>query len=158
MPGAGGPGRVGRRARRRRRAVASLGVNLLVVEPAGKSISWMKQLGTAFRLAGAPAVPQALADGRQEMRIAEVTGRVTMSRLHPSLRGGGSSSPCRCRSRRLTEGSSARGEELVVYDNLGAGPGDLIGVSEGREAANPFGKNKTPVDAYCACLIDRLSF
>ena len=46
----------------------------------------------------------------------------------------------------------------MVYDNLGAGPGDLIGVSEGREAANPFGKNKTPVDAYCACLIDRLSF
>ena len=45
----------------------------------------------------------------------------------------------------------------MVYDNLGAGHGALIGVSEGREAANPFGKNKTPVDAFCACLIDRLS-
>ena len=49
-----------------------------------------------------------------------------------------------------------RGEELVVYDILGAGAGSLIGVSEGREAANPFGKTKTPVDAYCACLIDHL--
>ena len=49
-----------------------------------------------------------------------------------------------------------RGEELVVYDILGAGVGSLIGVSEGREAANPFGKIKTPVDAYCACLIDQL--
>jgi ethanolamine utilization protein EutN len=58
----------------------------------------------------------------------------------------------------LTEGSADRGEELVVYDNLGAGRGALIGVSEGREAANPFGTNKTPVDAFCACLIDRLSF
>jgi ethanolamine utilization protein EutN len=30
-------------------------------------------------------------------------------------------------------------------------------MSEGREAANPFGKDKTPVDAYCACLLDRIS-
>jgi ethanolamine utilization protein EutN len=58
----------------------------------------------------------------------------------------------------LTEGSPARGEELVVYDQLGAGHGALIGVSEGREAANPFGKEMTPIDAYCACLIDQLSF
>ena len=40
---------------------------------------------------------------------------------------------------------------------LGAGPGSLIGLSEGREAANPFGKTKTPVDAYCACLIDQIN-
>jgi hypothetical protein len=38
------------------RATCSLGVNLLVIEPAGKSIHWMKQLGTAFRQAGAPRV------------------------------------------------------------------------------------------------------
>ena len=57
----------------------------------------------------------------------------------------------------LTEGSPARGEELVVYDNMGAGMGSLIGFSEGREAANPFGKTKTPVDAYCACLIDQIN-
>ena len=35
--------------------------------------------------------------------------------------------------------------------------GGLIGLSEGREAAIPFGKDKTPVDAFCACLIDHLS-
>jgi ethanolamine utilization protein EutN len=58
----------------------------------------------------------------------------------------------------LTEAHPARGEEVVVYDILGAGLGSLIGFSEGREAANPFGKVKTPVDAYCACLIDELSF
>jgi hypothetical protein len=45
------------------RAVASLGMNLLVVEPAGKSISWMRQIGTAFRQSGAPAVPQSLEAG-----------------------------------------------------------------------------------------------
>ena len=45
----------------------------------------------------------------------------------------------------------------MVYDRLGAGAGHLIGIGEGREAANPFGKTKTPVDAYCACLIDQIS-
>jgi microcompartment protein CcmK/EutM len=57
----------------------------------------------------------------------------------------------------LTEGSITRGDDVVVYDNLGAGPGAMIGLSEGREAANPFGPNKVPVDAYCACLLDRIS-
>lgn len=49
-----------------------------------------------------------------------------------------------------------RGEDLVVYDNLGAGPGALIGLSEGREAANPFHPEKAPVDAFCACLLDEI--
>jgi ethanolamine utilization protein EutN len=57
----------------------------------------------------------------------------------------------------LVEGSPLRGEEVVAYDDLGAGLSDLIGLSEGREAANPFGKKKTPVDAYCACILDRIS-
>ncbi len=57
----------------------------------------------------------------------------------------------------LVEGSPRRGEEVVLFDQLGAGPGSLIGLSEGREAANPFGKQKTPVDAYCACLLDRIN-
>src|SRR4051794_22653128 len=39
------------------RAVRHLGMNLLVVEPSGKSISWMRQLGLTFRRAGAPALP-----------------------------------------------------------------------------------------------------
>jgi microcompartment protein CcmK/EutM len=42
---------------------------------------------------------------------------------------------------------------IVVYDQLGANVGQQIGISEGREAACPFPK-PTPVDAYCAVLID----
>lgn len=57
----------------------------------------------------------------------------------------------------LTAGTSQRGEEVVVYDELGAGPGATIAISEGRDAANPFGKNRKPVDAYCAALLDHLS-
>jgi len=42
---------------------------------------------------------------------------------------------------------------IVVYDQLGAGVGQNIAISEGREAACPFPK-PTPVDAYCAALVD----
>ena len=90
------------------------------------------------------------------MRIAEVIGRVTMSRLHPALRGGRFLISLPMPAEALFEDSDKRGEEVIVYDELGASPGVLIGLSEGREAANPFGKTKTPVDAYCACLIDRI--
>ena len=91
------------------------------------------------------------------MRIAEVIGRVTMSRIHPALRGGRFVIALPMPLEALVEDSPRRGEEVIAFDDLGAGPGSLIGLSEGREAANPFGKVKTPVDAYCACLIDRLS-
>lgn len=92
------------------------------------------------------------------MRIAEVVGRVTLSRLHPSLRGGRFVIALPMPLSALRDGGPERGEEVVVFDRLGAGAGAVIGLSEGREAANPFGKQKTPVDAYCACLIDQLSF
>jgi len=91
------------------------------------------------------------------MRIAEVIGRVTLSRSHPSLRSGRFVLALPMPLEALTSGSPKRGEAVVVYDNLGAGAGTLIGLSEGREAANPFGNNKAPVDAYCGCLLDHVS-
>ncbi len=90
------------------------------------------------------------------MRIAEVVGRVTLSRHHPSLKGGRYLIALPMPLEALVEGASNRGEEVIAYDDLGASPGDLIGLSEGREAANPFGPIKTPIDAYCACLLDQL--
>jgi ethanolamine utilization protein EutN len=92
------------------------------------------------------------------MRIAEVVGRVTLSRSHPSLRGGRFVLTLPMPLSALKDGGPERGDEVVAFDRLGAGTGAIIGLSEGREAANPFGKQKTPVDAYCACLIDQLSF
>jgi ethanolamine utilization protein EutN len=90
------------------------------------------------------------------MRIAEVIGRVTLSRRHPNFKGARFLVSLPMPLDALVEGSPRRGEEVVAYDELGARPGDLIGLSEGREAANPFGKVKTPIDAYCACLLDRV--
>jgi len=91
------------------------------------------------------------------MRIAEVIGRVTLSKSNLQLRGGRLLIALPMPMAALAKGAPERGEEVIVYDILGAGAGSLIGLSEGREAANPFGKTKTPVDAYCACLIDHLA-
>ena len=85
-----------------------------------------------------------------------MVGRVTLSRCHPSLRNPRLILVLPMPRTALTDGSAARGEDVVAFDSLGAGPGSLIGLSEGREAANPFGKQKTPIDAYCACLLDRI--
>ena len=46
---------------------------------------------------------------------------------------------------------------IVVYDQLGANVGQNIAISEGREAACPFPK-PTPVDAYCAALVDEIFY
>ncbi len=57
----------------------------------------------------------------------------------------------------LAEGARRRApmpESLVVFDELGAAVGQLIAVSEGREAANPFHPDRVPIDAYCAAILD----
>lgn len=45
-------------------------------------------------------------------------------------------------------------ESLVVYDEFGAGVGQLIAVSEGGEATQPFRPQRVPIDAYCAAILD----
>ena len=47
-------------------------------------------------------------------------------------------------------------DTLVVYDELGAGSGAQIAVSEGGEAAQPFGDDVKPVDAYNAAILDSI--
>lgn len=47
-------------------------------------------------------------------------------------------------------------DSLVCYDNLGAGPGDLIAFTESREACMPFYPEKrVPIDAYNAAILDQ---
>jgi ethanolamine utilization protein EutN len=89
------------------------------------------------------------------MRIAEVIGTVTLSRAHPALDG----------ARWLIgvpfsltglKADRPDGEDLVIYDSLGAGVDSRIAFSESGEAAAPFHPKKTPVDAYCACILDQV--
>jgi len=46
--------------------------------------------------------------------------------------------------------------EIVVFDELGAGVGSRIAISEGREAAQPFYPDVKPVDAYNAAILDTI--
>jgi microcompartment protein CcmK/EutM len=88
------------------------------------------------------------------MRIAEVIGNVTLSRVHPSLMGARWVIGVPYSLRALRDDSGPDGEDVVIYDNLGASVGVRIGFSEGSEAAAPFYPEKKPVDAYCACILD----
>jgi len=96
------------------------------------------------------------------MRIAEVIGRCTLSVCHPSLRGAKWVIGVPLTQEGLqyvAAGKSedaGRNEPFVIYDDLGAGSGDLIGVSEGAEAAAPFAPNLKPIDAYAAAILDRV--
>lgn len=87
------------------------------------------------------------------MRIGEVIGTVTLSRVHPTMAGARwvVVAPFSLAGLRAGEPD---GEDLVVFDSLGAGVGGKIGFSEGGEAAAPFYPEKRPVDAYAACIVD----
>jgi ethanolamine utilization protein EutN len=91
------------------------------------------------------------------MRFGRVIGQVTLSRCYETLVGGRfvivevQDRFSLCGKTRKTS------ETLVAYDHLGANVGELIAISESREACMPFYPEKrVPIDAYCAALLDRV--
>jgi ethanolamine utilization protein EutN len=90
------------------------------------------------------------------MRIAKVIGTVTLSRMHPRVEKARWVIGVPFSLKALREDQGPDGEDLVIFDNLGAGNGNRIGFSEGGEAAVPFLPEKKPVDAYCACILDQV--
>jgi ethanolamine utilization protein EutN len=90
------------------------------------------------------------------MRIAEVIGTVTLSRVHPALAGARWVIGVPFSLKALKEDQGPDGEDLVIYDDLGAGSGNRIGFTEGGEAAAPFLPVRKPVDAYSACILDHI--
>ena len=91
------------------------------------------------------------------MRIAEVIGTVTLSRCHPSVEGYRWIVGVPFSLKAIKASSTPDGEDFVILDELGAGFGQKIGVSEGVEAMMPFQPNKKPLDAYCACILDTIN-
>ncbi len=94
------------------------------------------------------------------MRLGHVIGRVTLSQQDPAYHGGrfllvqpfG-----RDQFRGAGMTPLAPGSSLVVYDQLGAGVGHVVGFTEGAEATAPF-PEPTPVDAYCAAIVDEIFY
>ena len=91
------------------------------------------------------------------MRVAETIGKVTLNKWHPSVLGATWLLAVPLTLEGLAGKAAGRGEAFVVFDELGAGFGSRIAVSEGAEAAAPFLPDRKPVDAYCACILDALT-
>jgi ethanolamine utilization protein EutN len=90
------------------------------------------------------------------MRISQVIGTVTLSRSHPTLVGARLRLIVPLSQDNLRDKSPATADELVAWDDLGAGIGDLIATSEGAEAAQPFRPESKPIDVYNAAILDRV--
>ena len=90
------------------------------------------------------------------MRMGTVIGRVTLSVRSPKYTGERLLVTLPWKTDTFS-GADKYDPAIVVYDQLGAGVGQQIAISEGREAACPF-PNPTPVDAYCAALVDEFFY
>lgn len=90
------------------------------------------------------------------MFIGEVIGTVTLNRSHPNLKSGRYRLVVPLSLENLEGTSTERAEAIVVYDDLSAGNGSLIAVSQGGEAAQPFQPEMKPVDAYNAAILDHI--
>jgi ethanolamine utilization protein EutN len=92
------------------------------------------------------------------MRVGDVVGTVTLNRTHPSFLGARIKLVAPLSWENLAGNWDERLEEIAVYDELGAGIGSRIAISEGREAAVPFHPDIKPVDAYNAAILDALDY
>ena len=90
------------------------------------------------------------------MRVAKVIGTVTLNRWQPNFHGARFKLAVPLSLQALKSPAEPEAEPLVVYDELGAGIGDQIMLSEGAEAAQPFYPELVPIDAYNAGILDQL--
>ncbi len=94
------------------------------------------------------------------MRLGKVIGKLVLSTQEPAYAGGrwlivsplGKDQYQNPRIRRISEIYS-----VVVYDNLGAREGDIVGFVEGTEATAPF-EHPMPIDAINAAIIDSFQY
>lgn len=102
------------------------------------------------------------------MRLGTVIGRITLTQKEPVYEGAcllivqplskaQFAHPDAINGKGPTELPLAKGSSLVVYDQLGAGEGSIIGFTEGAEATQPF-TGDAPVDAYTACIVERINY
>jgi len=90
------------------------------------------------------------------MKVAEVVGKVSLSSWHPALSGATWKLAVPLSREDDANELNQRGEAFVVFDELGAGQGARIAVSDGAEAAAPFYPETKPIDAYNAAILDRI--
>ena len=88
------------------------------------------------------------------MRIGKVIGTMTLSRAHASLSGARLRIVVPLSLANISGEQPPTAEPIVVWDELGAGEGQWIAISEGPEAAQPFRPAVKCIDAYAAAILD----
>lgn len=88
------------------------------------------------------------------MRVAEVIGRLSLSRTVAPLVGKRYVLAIPLTLPMLAGRVETSGEELISLDELGCSEGDRVALSEGGEACVPFLPVKVPIDAYVSALLD----
>jgi len=91
------------------------------------------------------------------MRIAKVVGTVTLNRCHPSFIGARLRLVVPLSLAELKGEQEPQADEVVVWDDNAACLGNLIAMSEGAEAAQPFRPDLKPVDAYASAILDEVN-
>ena len=91
------------------------------------------------------------------MRFMECIGKVTLAKCHPSLEGATWKVAVPLMQEGLRDNEQGRTEPIVIFDELGAGHGSLMAVSESAEAAAPFHPNTKPIDAYNSAILDSIN-
>ena len=91
------------------------------------------------------------------MKIAKILGTVTLNRCLPSFEAARLRLAVPLELENLQHDGEPRLDgTLVVWDELGTGLGQLIALSEGGEAAQPFRPELKPVDSYNAAILDSI--
>jgi microcompartment protein CcmK/EutM len=91
------------------------------------------------------------------MRLGIVRGRVTLAPALDSLHSRTLAivEPVTMENLRAKNGQ-AGGKAFIAVDELGAATGQMVGLTEGREAANPFWPKPVPIDAYVSLIVDTI--
>jgi len=90
------------------------------------------------------------------MRFAKVIGTVTLSQSVAEFEGATLKAVVPLTLEELQKKDTSSTGFLVMWDELGVGYGDIVALSEGGEAAQPFRPELKPVDAYNAAILDEL--
>ena len=88
------------------------------------------------------------------MRIGRTIGSLTLCRWHPLLAGASFRIAVPLSLANLRGESKEDAEELVLLDELNAANDQLIAITEGPEAANPYYPETKPIDACCSAILD----
>ncbi len=90
------------------------------------------------------------------MKIHQIVGSVTLCRCHPGYQSARLLATMPLEQSTLSGPLPSDPELVVVWDDLGAGLGHRVAVSDGAEAAMPFRPELKAVDAYCSAILDEV--